>query len=114
MSKYNLFSKGYAFSSLVQTHGFELLFFRLRPGCRLCLLRLSLLRVHLIVDLEGTRGQDLEERLSIIVDIEDISGREYEIFVIDLKIKVLIGIALTREECVAVLVGPDTDYLTVF
>lgn len=36
------------------------------------------------------------------------------IFVIDLKIKVLIGIALTGEECVAVLVGPDTDDLTVF
>ena len=114
MPEDDFFSKGNALPSLIKAHGFELLFLRLCPGRRFSLLRLSLLRIHLIVDFEGTRRQDLEERLSIIVDIEDISRREYMFFVIDLKIKVLIGIALTREECVAVLVGPDADDLPVF
>jgi len=83
-----LVTEQYHFSSLLGYNCFELLLLGLRSGSRFCFFWLCFLRVHLIVDLERTCGQDLKEWLSIITVIDDVlpARRKCLFFVVDLKI----------------------------
>ena len=61
----------------------------------LCFLQFIFLTVHFIVYFERTFGQDLEEWLSVVIDIDHITASWWQkvLFVVDLKVEVGIGVA---------------------
>ena len=75
--------------------GPELFLLGFGSGRRFCFFEFVLLAVHLIVDLEGAFGEDLEEGLAVVVDVDHVaaSGGEDVLVVVDLEVEVGVGVA---------------------
>ena len=75
--------------------GPELFLLGFGSGRRFCFFEFVLLAVHLIVDLEGAFGEDLEERFAVVVDVDHVaaSGGEDVLVVVDLEVEVGVGVA---------------------
>ena len=91
----NFIAKMYDLPTFLIDAGSELFLLGFSSGRRFCFFELVFLAVHLIVDLEGAFGENLEEGLAVVVDVDHVAagGREEVLVVVDLEVEVGVGVA---------------------